>query len=131
MTVPLTVVALVATVLVLALPPSVVQARPQPSPDPPGLEPIVFVHGRHDSPSAFTTMLQRFRDAGVPEDRLWAWGYDSRRSNVDTADDFAAFVTGVRLETGAARVDVVTHSMGALSTRWCIRFGPCRRVVDD
>ncbi|MBL8779280.1 MAG: hypothetical protein JNK12_25380 [Acidimicrobiales bacterium] len=118
-------VALVAGVLS----PTPLAARP--AGPPPGLEPIVFVHGLHDSSAAFTTMVQRFRDAGVPEDRLWAWNYDSRQSNVDSADDFAAFVTGVRLETGAARVDVVAHSMGALPTRWCIRFGPCRRVVDD
>lgn len=124
-------VAVFSSVLVVGTGAPAAQARPQPAPDPPGLEPIVFVHGLHDSTAAFTTMLQRFRDAGVPEDRLWAWGYDSRKSNVDTADDFAAFVTGVRLETGAPRVDVVTHSMGALPTRWCIRFGPCRRVVDD
>ncbi|MCB9372399.1 MAG: hypothetical protein H6518_06415 [Microthrixaceae bacterium] len=118
-------------VLVLAglVPPGPAAARPEPPP--PGIEPIVFVHGLHDSTAAFATMVQRFRDAGVPEDRLWPWGYDSRKSNVDSAADFAAFVTGVRLETGATHVDVVAHSMGALPTRWCIRFGPCRRVVDD
>lgn len=126
---PVALGALVALLAVTVAQVSPAAARPQPSP--PGLEPIVFVHGLHDSSAAFTTMLQRFRDAGVPDDRLWAFNYDSRQSNVESADDFAAFVTGVRLETGAARVDVVAHSMGALPTRWCISFGPCRRVVDD
>ncbi len=128
------VVALGLGVGVIALVAGLVPPRPataRPVPPAPGLEPIVLVHGLHDSSAAFTTMLQRFRDAGVPDDRLWAWNYDSRQSNVESADDFAAFVTGVRVETGAARVDVVAHSMGALPTRWCIRFGPCRRVVDD
>ena len=123
-------VALLALMAGLVVP-AAAPAAARPVPPAPGLEPIVFVHGLHDSSAAFTTMLQRFRDAGVPDDRLWAWNYDSRRSNVDSAADFAGFVYAVQVETGAPRVDVVTHSMGALPTRWCIRFGTCRRVVDD
>jgi triacylglycerol lipase len=40
------------------------------------------------------------------------------------------FLSSAR-STGAAKVDVVSHSMGALPTRLCIKFGSCAGRVDD
>ncbi len=47
-----------------------------------------------------------------------------------TARDFAAFVGGVRTQTGAARVDLVAHSQGGLVARQYIRFNGGSSTVD-
>jgi triacylglycerol lipase len=47
-----------------------------------------------------------------------------------TARDFAAFVSGVRARTGAARVDLVAHSQGGLVARQYIRFNGGSSTVD-
>jgi triacylglycerol lipase len=93
-------------------------------------DPIVFVHGLGGSPGAWATMAGRFRADGWRAADLDAWGYDSRRSNVDTARRLAAEVRRVRRATGAAKVDIVTHSMGALSSRYYLRRLGGAAVVD-
>lgn len=108
------------------------QAAPAPAAATPRtLEPIVFVHGMHDTGGAFAPMRAKFQAAGVPPNQMFSFEYDSTRSNRLTAAVFNRFVSWVVRQTGAARIDVVTHSMGALGTRWCIRFGTCGGVIDD
>lgn len=112
----------------------VAQAAPAAAPaaaTPRSLEPIVFVHGMHDTGGAFAPMRAKFQAAGVPQNRMFSFEYDSTRSNRLTATVFSRFVSWVVQQTGAARIDVVTHSMGALGTRWCIRFGTCGGLIDD
>ncbi|OZC04664.1 esterase/lipase family protein [Rubricoccus marinus] len=93
-------------------------------PDPRERNPIVFVHGWSASGSVWETMTQRFRDDGWPEAYLVAWSYDTNRSNVETAQALASVVDSVLAETGASRVDLVSHSMGALASRYYV--GPLR-----
>jgi triacylglycerol lipase len=93
-------------------------------------DPIVFVHGLGGNPRAWATMAERFRADGWRADDLDAWGYDSHRSNVDTARRLAAEVRRVRRATGAAKVDIITHSMGALSSRYYLRRLGGTAVVD-
>src|SRR4029078_6537087 len=58
---------------------------------------------------------------------LWAtselvnWSYNYRQSNVTTAEQIKAKVDSMRLASGATKVDIITHSMGALSARYYIR----------
>ncbi|WP_442805365.1 lipase/acyltransferase domain-containing protein [Streptomyces sp. WAC00288] len=62
-------------------------------------------------------MAERFRADGWPADHLDQWTYDATQSNTTTAVRLAKEIERVLERTGAARVDLVTHSMGALSSR--------------
>src|SRR6187549_3230233 len=91
-------------------------------------EPIVFVHGWNSSPATWNTMRNRFTASGFPANRLFAFGYNTSQSNTITATQFNTYLDQVRAQTGSPVVDVVTHSMGALGARWCMR-GPCNGKV--
>lgn len=93
-------------------------------------EPIVFVHGWNSSPSTWNTMRSRFVASGFPSNRLFAFGYNTSQSNKTTATQLNAYIDQVRAQTGSPVVDVVTHSMGALGARWCMRSS-CNGKVDD
>ena len=80
-------------------------------------DPVVFVHGIDARGADWDTMKSRFLADGYREDELLASDYDSSRSNADTAEQLGRFVDRARARTGAAKVDVVAHSMGALSSR--------------
>jgi triacylglycerol lipase len=74
-------------------------------------------------------MVARLRAAGWASDELDDWGYDSRLSNRVIARRLAAEAARLRRRTGADRIDVITHSMGALSSRfWLERLGGTRVV---
>ncbi|MEU8773423.1 alpha/beta fold hydrolase [Streptomyces sp. NPDC048606] len=80
-------------------------------------DPIVFVHGWNSDGSTWNTMADRFRRDGWPAERLRQWSYPTNQSNATTASRLADVVDHVRADTGAAKVDLVTHSMGGLSSR--------------
>ncbi|MFJ8691939.1 esterase/lipase family protein [Streptomyces roseolilacinus] len=84
-------------------------------------DPIVFVHGWNSDGSTWQTMADRFRADGWPADHLDRWSYDSTQSNATTAAQLADEIERVLRLTGAAKVDVVTHSMGALSSRYYLK----------
>lgn len=88
----------------------VAQAAPLP-------DPVVFVHGWNSDGSTWNTMADRFRGDGWPADRLHRWSYPTNQSNATTASQLARVVDRVLAATGASRVDLVTHSMGSLSSR--------------
>lgn len=94
-------------------------------------EPIVFVHGWSSSPSTWNTMRSRFVASGFPADRLFAFGYNTSQSNKTTAAQLGTYIDQVRAQTGSPVVDLVTHSMGALGARWCMKAGSCNGKVDD
>lgn len=93
--------------------------------------PVVFVHGFNGSANTWTTATARFLEAGYSSSELFVWTYNSWQSNLTTARSFETYLDQVRATTGWDRVDVVTHSMGGLSTRWCIKFATCGTKVDD
>jgi triacylglycerol lipase len=81
--------------------------------------PIVFVHGINGSSANFATLADRLVADGWPRESLYffdaadpSWG-----CNVDNAEAIRKLVERARAETCAARVDVVAHSMGSLSSR--------------
>ncbi|WP_405982793.1 esterase/lipase family protein [Streptomyces sp. NBC_00158] len=90
-------------------------AAAAPAPAPP--DPVVFVHGWNSDGTAWNTMAARFRSDGWPADRLHQWTYPTAQSNATTAEQLAAVVDRVLASSGASRVDLVTHSMGSLSSR--------------
>jgi triacylglycerol lipase len=79
------------------------------------------VHGWHGTTSSFGTMVSRFQKDGWTSAELYNWDYNSDQSNATTAQQLAARVDSVLAATGATRVDIVTHSMGALSSRYYAR----------
>ncbi len=94
-------------------------------------DPIVFVHGWNSSASAWNTMIDRFVAAGYPRSRMLAITYNSNQSNATIATQVRDAVNSLRASTGAARVDIVTHSMGGLSSRYYLKNLGGTSVVDD
>ena len=84
-------------------------------------DPILFVHGWHADASSWRTMVARFRADGWTGAELANWSYLSTQSNATTARQIAAKVDSILAATGAARVDIISHSMGALSARHYVR----------
>ena len=80
--------------------------------------PILFVHGWNGSASTWSTMISRFKADGWTDAELSAWSYNSSQSNATTAEEVSARVDALLAATGATKVDIVTHSMGGLSSRY-------------
>ncbi|HEX9939546.1 MAG TPA: triacylglycerol lipase [Longimicrobium sp.] len=85
---------------------------------PPAHDPIIFVHGWHGTAGTWTTMIGRFKADGWTDAELSNFTYNSDLSNATTAKLLAARIDSVLAATGATRVDIVTHSMGGLSSRY-------------
>lgn len=83
--------------------------------------PILFVHGYNSSASTWDTMVANFKKDGYTDAELHRFTYDTRVSNTTTADIVRQKVDEVRALTGAARVDIIAHSMGSLSSRYYIK----------
>jgi triacylglycerol lipase len=96
-----------------------------------GHEPIVFVHGWNSSGSTWDTMIGRFAAAGWSASELNAWTYNTSQSNVTTAGQLSSYIDQVRSRTGAPEVDVVTHSMGGLSSRYYLKNLDATGKVDE
>lgn len=84
-------------------------------------DPILFVHGWRGDAEQWRLMMARFRADGWSERELFAWTFDTGESNAVTAARIAARIDQILVVTGASRVDVVAHSMGALSTRYYLK----------
>lgn len=94
-------------------------------------EPVIFVHGWFFT-DVWGAAVDDFQANGYQEDEIFLFTYDTFfTSNSTTAEDFGDYVDQVLQETGADKVDVVSHSMGSLSTRECIKSGDCGGKVDD
>jgi triacylglycerol lipase len=102
----------------LALGALAVPARAAPRRAPADPDPVVLVHGFDGSAASWKVMIGRLRDAGYPAERVEAISYDSYQSNVTTAQQLAGAVDALRARTGARKVDIVSHSMGAISARY-------------
>ena len=84
-------------------------------------DPIVFVHGFQSSGAIWGTMTGWFVTDGWPLSQMYALSYDSNQSNAAIAAQIKTAVDNVQTSTGAAKVDIVTHSMGGLSSRYYLR----------
>jgi len=94
-------------------------------------DPILFVHGWNSSASTFNTMVGRFQTAGYTSNQLMAITYNSNTSNRTIAGQVQTAVNDLRARTGAAKVDIVSHSMGGLSTRSYLKERGGTALVDD
>ena len=84
-------------------------------------DPILFVHGWNSSGSVWNTMISRFSADGWTAAQLNNWSYNYRQSNATTANEVKAKVDGILAATGASKVDIITHSMGGLSSRYYLK----------
>ncbi|MFE1886280.1 esterase/lipase family protein [Streptomyces diastatochromogenes] len=84
-------------------------------------DPIVFVHGISSSASSWDDWVADFEADGYSSSELFAWSYDWKQSNATTAQQLATEVKSVLAQTGASKVDLVVHSMGALSGRYYLK----------
>lgn len=83
--------------------------------------PVIFVHGfKGEIKTDWSVLVEEFRNEGVTS--LWEFTYWSPQSNKTTAQELANAVDYVLSQTGAAKVDIVTHSMGGLNSRWYLKF---------
>jgi triacylglycerol lipase len=79
------------------------------------------VHGYNSSGSTWNTMVDRIKQDGWTDAELYAWSYDYRQSNAVIAAQLAQRIAEILAATGATRVDIITHSMGALSSRYYLK----------
>ena len=93
--------------------------------------PIVFVHGLSSSASSWDDWIADFEADGYSSSELFAWSYDWSQSNVTTAQQLATEVKSVLAQTGASKVDLVVHSMGALGSRYYLKNLGGTSYVDD
>lgn len=93
--------------------------------------PVIFVHGWKENSRLWDSARANFTASGYPPNYLYAWDYNTIQSNKTTAQQFVDVVNQVLASTGATRVDVVTHSMGGLNTRWYVKFLGGDAKVDD
>jgi len=114
-------VAALAAAVVVALAPAVAAAH----------DPILFVHGWNSSSSAWTTMVSRFQADGWTSGELNNWSYNTSQSNATTASQISTKVDQILAATGAAKVDIISHSMGALSSRYYLKNLGGTAKVDD
>jgi triacylglycerol lipase len=96
-----------------------------------GADPILFVHGWNSSASAWNTMIDRFVAAGHPRNRMVAITYNSNQSNATIAAQVRDAANALRASTGASKIDIVTHSMGGLSSRYYLKNLGGTTVVDE
>lgn len=85
-------------------------------------DPILFVHGWNSNSTAWNIMYDRFIADGWTTQELNNWSYDYKKSNKLIAEDVKAKVDSILAATGASKVDIITHSMGGLNSRWYVKF---------
>jgi triacylglycerol lipase len=109
---PAALAALALSVLVLVAPTATPASRAL------NHDPILFVHGWNSNSSTWTTMVGRFSADGWASNELHNWSYNTSQSNAITAQEIATKVDWIVTTTGASKVDIVSHSMGGLSSRY-------------
>lgn len=92
-------------------------------------DPVLLVHGFRGSSSGWHALEASLRAAGYRNSEIDAIDYASDASNVDVAREIAREADALRARTGASHIDVVSHSMGAISSRyWMDRLGGAAHV---
>jgi triacylglycerol lipase len=84
-------------------------------------DPVVFVHGYNSSAAIWATIIGWFVADGWPMSQMYAVSYDYTQSNATIAGQLKTEIENVLSSSGAAKVDIVTHSMGALSSRYFLK----------
>ncbi|HMI81381.1 MAG TPA: lipase [Solirubrobacterales bacterium] len=95
-------------------------------------DPILFVHGWSESSSVWKTMIGRFEKDGWKKSELSNYSYNTSQSNkTSAANEVKPRVEALLKNTGAAKVDIIAHSMGSLNSRWYVKFLGGEATVDE
>ena len=114
---------IVTAVASLALAPAAV-AAPKDEPTP-----MIFVHGNSGSAQQFETNAMRLTSNGFPQNRIFAYEYDTLASNNDVAvANLDGFIANVKERTGADQVDILAHSRGTTVMHTYLVDAGARRV---
>lgn len=84
-------------------------------------DPIIFVHGFASSGQIWGTMIGSLIADGWLASDLTNWSYDATISNATIGQQLKTKADSVIAATGALKIDIITHSMGALSSRYYAR----------
>ncbi len=84
---------------------------------PDGCPPLILVHGLGGNRGAWTPLRLYLRMNG--RRRIYAFGYEAGKVE-NIAVEFAEFVREVMRATGEGRVEIVSHSLGGLISRYAI-----------
>jgi triacylglycerol lipase len=92
-------------------------------------DPVLLVHGFNGSSGAWHALEASLVARGYRTSEIDAIDYPSDESNVEVARQIAREADALRARTGATRIDVVSHSMGAISSRYYLeRLGGAAHV---
>ena len=94
---------------------------------PPGVGPIIFVHGGAGSAQQFDSQAMRFASNGWPQELMFAFEYDSTFVTQGPAAVIArldVFVDGVLAQTGADQVYLMGHSLGTFVSQSYLAVPP-------
>lgn len=84
-------------------------------------QPIVFIHGIGGSGADFVQVIARFKQDGWVDRELDAASYSSLVSNAVVAGNIRDRVNSMRAASGWPTVDIISFSMGSLSSRYYLR----------
>jgi triacylglycerol lipase len=84
-------------------------------------DPILFVHGWARTSADWSDMIARFKSDGWRDNELYAYNYSFLTSNASIADEIRDQINTIIANTGATKVDVVSHSMGGISSRYYVK----------
>jgi len=84
-------------------------------------DPILFVHGYAGNGGNWQDMKARFLASGWQPRELYACNYSFTASNVTSAAEIGAQVDEILRVTGASKVDIISFSMGSISSRYYLR----------
>jgi triacylglycerol lipase len=92
-------------------------------------DPVLLVHGFRGSSQGWYALIATLEAKGYRTSEIRAIDYGNDESNVEVAHDIARAAAALRARTGASRIDVVSHSMGAISSRYYLeRLGGAAHV---
>lgn len=81
--------------------------------------PVILVHGRNADAGVWSQLKRVLVQSGYQEGMIFTWNYDTSKStNEVLAEEFDQYIRGI----GYASVDIISHSLGALPTRWWVKF---------
>ncbi len=84
-------------------------------------DPILFVHGYAGNGGNWQDMKAKFLADGWKANELYACNYSFTASNSVSAGEIATQVDEIIRQTGAAKVDIISFSMGSVSSRYYLK----------